>query len=143
VTRTKRRIRRERLTADRLLERAGAAVGMPPRQVAGVLDAYAAVAGEHLTSGRSVTVPWFGVVAHGVTGGDDASLTLGDLLPQVAEQAGERPSTVALAVAGVTVEVERAFGRDAFVELPVVRVWSGRFGHHEPSHPVFGDDRVR
>jgi hypothetical protein len=114
---------------------------MRPAVVGAVVEAFAETARTVLAGGRPVAVPWFGiVVADGESAGGDPA-TLGELLPLVVERSGLPPSTVALAVAGVTVEVERAFGRHAFVELPVVDVWTGQFGSWEPAHPVFGDER--
>jgi hypothetical protein len=149
VTRTcRRRPPRERIPTSRLLERAGIAVGLRPETVEAVMEAYGDAARVALDGGRPVAIPWFGVVGpEGVlVGGDDGAgsaevVSLGELLPLVVDRTGERPATVALAVAGVTVEVERAFGRNAVVELPIVEVWTGRFGTWEPSHPVFGDER--
>jgi len=140
-------MQRERIPTHRLLERAGIAVGMRPETVEAVVEAYGELARTQLDDGRSVAIPWFGIVSPDgeLVGGDDdvpGVVSLGELLPLVVQRTGERPATVALAVAGVTVEVERAFGRNAMVELPVVGVWTGRFGGWEPSHPVFGDERL-
>lgn len=110
--------------------------------------AYGEAARVALEGGRPVAIPWFGIVGpEGVLVEADLAaastdvVSLGELLPLVVDRTGERPATVALAVAGVTVEVERAFGRNAMVELPILGVWTGRFGTWEPSHPVFGDER--
>ena len=139
-------MQRERIPTHRLLERAGIAVGMRPETIEAVVEAYGDLARARLAEGRPVAIPWFGIVSPTgdlVDGDDDVPgvVSLGELLPFVVERTGERPASVALAVAGVTVEVERAFGRNAMVELPVVGVWTGRFGAWEPSHPVFGDER--
>jgi hypothetical protein len=147
VTRTcRRRLHRERISTTLLLERAGMAVGMRAETVEAVVEAFGDAARAVLHGGRPVVIPWFGIVAPDGTRVDDDgrvpdAVSLGELLPLVVERTSERPATVALAVAGVTVEVERAFGRNAMVELPVVGVWTGRFGGWEPSHPVFGDER--